>query len=50
MWHDGIRVLGAIRNSVLYSVVNRRVIMWHGGITVIGAAKIVCYIALVIGE
>jgi hypothetical protein len=42
-------VVGAIRNSVLYSVVNRRLIMWHGVITVIGALKIVCYVALVIG-
>jgi len=37
MWHGGMKVIGAIRNSLLYSVGDRLVNMGHGGMTVIGA-------------
>jgi len=39
MGHGGMTVIGAIRNSLLYSVGNRCVSMGHGGMTLIGAIR-----------
>ena len=37
MGHGGMTLIGAIRNSLLYCVVDRRVSMGQGGMTLIGA-------------
>jgi len=39
MWHGGMTLIGAIRNSLLYGVGDRRVSMWHSGMKVIGAIR-----------
>jgi hypothetical protein len=39
MGHGGMTMIGAIRDSLLYSVGGMCVSMWHGGMTVIGAIR-----------
>jgi hypothetical protein len=36
MRHGGMTVIGAIRNSLLYSVADRWVSKWYGGMTLKG--------------